>query len=409
MHKLVSPYHNALRLLMALRGLAIAGQALTIIVVHSVMEIPLPWPMMAMGLMVLASITLISWVAKPTASAGMVTAQLALDVLALGFLLYCSGGAMNPFAGLFIIPVALAASLLPALQVGVIFGLTLVCSLVLVWWNIPLPHLHHYHLGEFFTLHVQGMLVAYVLAGGIIAVTVLRLATLARRRDAEIAALREAQMFDEAMVRTGVLAVGSAHGLSTPLASLTLLVQELRDESSASQNETLTLMQQEMDRAVLAVNSLLEAVGAPRGGSLEKTTLQALGQKLTQRWQKQHPHVQWDYRASSDALFLLTQSLLQTLDALAQNAVDAMATQLVLSVADEGRMFVLTLEDNGKGIDPSLLPHLGRAPLTNRAEGAGVGLWLGTQALKRLGGSLRLEALPHGTRVVLQLPKGYDA
>ena len=48
-----------------------------------------------------------------------------------------------------------------------------------------------------------------------------------RRRDQELAALRETALRDQQIVELGTLAAGTAHELNTPLSTLAILVEEL--------------------------------------------------------------------------------------------------------------------------------------------------------------------------------------
>lgn len=106
-----------LALLIQLRWIAVVGQIVTIVVVHSGLGIALPLAPMALVLVALVALNLVSiaWLRRHTevdSSALFIT--LLLDVVALSVQLYFSGGASNPFIALYLLQVVLAAVLLDA-------------------------------------------------------------------------------------------------------------------------------------------------------------------------------------------------------------------------------------------------------------------------------------------------------
>ena len=67
------------------------------------------------------------------------------------------------------------------------------------------------------SLHLWGMLVAFVVAAVLTAYFVVRLSAAIERRDAEIAAMREQATRTERLAALTTLAAGAAHELGTPL------------------------------------------------------------------------------------------------------------------------------------------------------------------------------------------------
>jgi signal transduction histidine kinase len=72
------------------------------------------------------------------------------------------------------------------------------------------------------------------------------------------------------------------------------------------------------------------------------------------------------------------------------------ALRIAVEAAIEGGEAVLLLTDSNRGLDPALLPRLGRERLTTKAEGTGLGLILVRRILAAQGGSLELLATRSG-------------
>jgi two-component system sensor histidine kinase RegB len=103
--------------LATLRWFALAGQALTVVLVVHMLRLPLASAPLWAGIGTLAAFNL--WASLRArrvrhAQPAEVLLHVAADMLVLAWLIAWSGGAMNPFAPLFLIPVALVAPALPA-------------------------------------------------------------------------------------------------------------------------------------------------------------------------------------------------------------------------------------------------------------------------------------------------------
>jgi len=97
-----------------------------------------------------------------------VLAQLLADTGFLAAVLYFTGGWSNPFVSLFLLPLVIAATVMPARHAWMMAAVTFVCYTPLGFFHIPLPHMHH-GADNGFGLHVLGMWVSFVLSAGVIA------------------------------------------------------------------------------------------------------------------------------------------------------------------------------------------------------------------------------------------------
>jgi hypothetical protein len=112
---------SSLKRLVALRRIEVLTQAMVLVLAVAWLKIPLEVaPMMAVIALLAAVNLLTRWRLDRggAASEGEVFAHLAIDVAALGVLLYFAGGSANPFVSLFLLPPTLAAAMLPAATPG---------------------------------------------------------------------------------------------------------------------------------------------------------------------------------------------------------------------------------------------------------------------------------------------------
>jgi len=64
--------------------------------------------------------------------------------------------------------------------------------------------------------------------------------------------------------------------------------------------------------------------------------------------------------------------------------------QITIEAETQRLSCVVTVSDNGRGIDPSVLPNLWQLYVTDDNTGSGIGLWLSQQIVQNQGG--RIEA-----------------
>ena len=227
-----APVARDLRFLVVMRYVAVAGQIIAILFVDRGLQIPLPVvPMLAVaGLLALFNFATSRYLDKnPPVTELELLFQLLVDVVALTVALGLSGGASNPFVGMYLLPLTLAAIWLPCTYTW-IFGLATFGSYsVIAFWFRPLvPEGDEARMAS---LLVAGTWLNYAISAGMISLFVLRIATWLREDEHLLAATRERELSNEHLVRTGTLAAGAAHELSSPLCAMAILIDETRAES----------------------------------------------------------------------------------------------------------------------------------------------------------------------------------
>ena len=95
-------------------------------------------------------------------TAGELFGQLLVDVAALTGLLYLSGGAHNPFVFLLLLPLTIAATVLPARHTWAMAALTIAAYTALLFFHRPLPFGDAGAAREYL-VHVWGMWIGFVL------------------------------------------------------------------------------------------------------------------------------------------------------------------------------------------------------------------------------------------------------
>lgn len=398
------------RLLSVLRLLAIGGQLATILVVELLLGVPLPLaPMIAaLAVLVVLNLAIAHVAARRPVSDRVLFATLLVDVACLTVQLYLSGGVRNPFVSLYLLQVVIAAVLLPAWSSWALTGLTG----TLFGWLAASPH----HLPPAFGAalsppYVAAAWVSYMLTAILLVLFVTRIVRNLAERDARLAALRQRAVEEEHVVRMGLLASGAAHELGTPLASVAVMLGDWkRDPVVRGAPELLgdvAEMSAEVARCKDILSQVLAAAGEVRGDAPVRTTLSAFIRRTVEDWRTTHDViVRLSDGRDGDPPMVADKPLAQTIVNLLDNAVEAGARSIRIAIAADGARVRVTVRDDGRGFVPGVLADFGKPYRSTKGRhGAGLGLFLATNVLRTLGGTVRARnCRSGGAEVTLDWP-----
>lgn len=387
-----------LALLCKLRWIAVAGQAITIAIVTGPLGVQLlRWPLW-LGVAFLAAFNTYAAVRASRAREGgpaEIFIHLLVDIVTLTWLIAWSGGIENPFASLFLLPIAVSILSLPAAWVWATAACCVLGLAISTYFGHPLPHVHG-AMGDAFSLHKIGMLVNFLVSAAVMLVFFARMAKLWREREKELATLRERFTRNEGIVALATHAASVAHELNTPLATLTLMTDDLQGEDA----ETIrALLVQCRDRVrALAANAQENGAGIV---SLEE---------VIDRWQLVRPTIELSRSGNARGEERVDSSVGHLLQALLNNAADASEAagshRVDLKLEIDSRSLNGEIRDYGRGIEQAtpLLP--GTLFRTSKPEGLGIGLALSHATVERLNGELSMQSPAEGpgVSVTFRLP-----
>ena len=389
-----------LLLLVQLRWIAAAGQVATILVVHHGMGVDLPLGPMAAVVLFLVGLNAVSLLRhhrQTRVTNAELFLELLLDVAALTVQLHLSGGATNPFVSLYILQVILGAVLLDAWSAWVLVAVTGggFVLLTVSYRPIDLPHAHG---GDLFNLHIQGMLLCFLLAAGLLVFFVARIQANLRARDAHLADLRQRLAEEDHIVRMGLLASGAAHELGTPLATLSVILGDWSRMPAIRGDDDLALdvaeMQGQVERCKAIVSGILMSSGEARAEGTLRTTVNTFLDGLVAEWRSARAPARLDYanRVQPDLPIVSDAALKQIIVNVLDNAVEASPERVAVTAERAGGDLVLRIRDHGPGFEPAMLDGLGKPYRSTKGRpGGGLGLFLVVNVLRKLGGGLRAE------------------
>ncbi len=411
--------------LVQLRWLAVAGQLLTVLVVHHGLGIRLPLLAMLSLLAALALFNLASWLRASIASShGAPVTQselllgLLMDLAVLTGLLGLSGGVHNPFVFLYLLQVVVGALLLRSAHAWALVVAGCVAIMLLAQWHLPLAWPDTPGPAQRLSQHyVGGLLLCFGLCASLAVLAINRFGRNLRRRDERLAVLRQRAAEEDHIVRMGLLASGAAHELGTPLATLAVILGDwARMAPIAAEpelREDIEQMQAQVRRCKAIIGGILQSAGDSRGDAPAGTTLDEFIASVAADWRarRNQPEFQPEPGPLPDLPIIADTGLRQMITNLLDNALEAAPTLTPrLLVQCDGDWLQLRVLDRGPGFSTEMLADFGRPYRSTKGRpGGGLGVFLSANVARRLGGRIEARNRPAtpaggGAEVLITLP-----
>ncbi|MCM2330397.1 two-component system, sensor histidine kinase RegB [Geopseudomonas sagittaria] len=337
--------------------------------------------------------------------------QLGCDLVIHSLLLYYTGGSSNPFVSYYLVPLTIAAATLPWLHTLTLAGLALASYTLLLLWSHPLE----IPAGPRESLVIYGMWLSFALAAVMITFFVAKMAEGLRRQEQLRAERREEGMRDQQLLAVATQAAGAAHELGTPLATMSVLLKELRQEhrDEPALQEDLALLQEQVKLCKDTLQQLVRAAEAERRQSISEQGVNEWLEAVLRRWHLMRPEATYRYQClgvGTPPRLMPPTDLSQALLNLLNNAADACPDKLDIRLDWDAREICLSIRDHGVGVPLAIAEQLGKPFFTtkSRGKGFGLGLFLSQASVTRVGGTVKLYNHEEGgTLTELRLPRNY--
>jgi two-component system sensor histidine kinase RegB len=385
-----------LRTLVAIRWLAVIGQAATLLFVHVSLDYPLPLVTALLVVGASAAVNIVATLQRPVQTRLTdrdVAAYLAFDVFQLSGLLFLTGGLENPFAVLILAPVTVSATILSRpTTIGLcLFTLLAIAVLVFFRWPLPwpapglvLPPTYRF-----------GVAAALALATVFIAAYTWQVTAEARPdrcagRD-PMALAREQQLS-----AVGALAAAAAHSWARPWApSPSSPRLSLRTAGRRAWREDLDLLEARSRAAILAQRP-------ERTSPFDGIPLSLLVDLAAAPHRSPHIAFEIGREALGDApepMVPERPELRHGLGNLLQNAFQFADSEVHATVGWDGSETWIVVRDDGPGFRPEVLARIGEPYVSGRERpggSMGLGIFIAETLLARTGATMAVENAADG-------------
>ena len=379
--------------LIILRYIAIVGQIITINLVYHLLK--LDFPIFQSHLVIffglLSNIYLQFGIKSNQLKDFYAALFLVLDLLQLSLLLYMTGGILNPFSFLIIIP-AIVSSTFLSMGTTIILGILTSASLLfLSFYYLPLPGVEidvftfpiFYRTGIFISITIGLIFLSYF---GI------RFAGETKKRSEALNKLQQVISKEYELESLGGQAAAAAHSLGTPLATISVVAKELKkeigDNKEISKDIDLLISQTKRCSEILKKISKKQII---EDSFFKKTNLENLLSEILESFKETtSKRLSLNTREDKNKLhFKRTPELVYGLRNFIGNAIKFSKSKVEIIIDSNIKTIKVIINDDGPGFPDDIIKNLGEPYIKSKSNqvrsnsGTGLGTFLGKTLLER--------------------------
>src|SRR5664279_97540 len=413
--------HVRLDTILRLRWLAVLGQLAAIFVVAQGLEFDVPVVpcIIIISLSAILNLSLqVAFNPMGRLEPGYAAALLALNIVELAGLLYFTGGLQNSFSFLFLAPVLISATALPARLTVSLVLLAVACASALFFFHLPLPWDNEEPL-VLPPIYLVGVWLSIVVAIGVTSLYAFQVTDEARKLSDALAATELVLTREQHLTQLDGLAAAAAHELGTPLSTIFLISRELErtlQDNSQLAGDIKTLREQaQRCRDILAKITQLSSTGAP----FDRMKLSTLIEEIVA------PHrdfgvdikVRIAVAGTTEPVGTRNPAILYGVGNILENAVDFARTTVEVNAWWNNETVEIVISDDGPGFAPDIIKRIGEPYLSRRRgpddgqnghRGLGLGVFIARTLLERTGATVSFtnRVFPdHGAVVQIAWPR----
>ena len=317
---------------------------------------------------------------------------LIIDIFQLGFLLYLTGGILNPFVIFIIIPTVFASSNLGLRSNVLLVMITILIIIFLTFfsYDLPKPLSNHFHVSNYYYYSIPiGLIIALVFLN-YFAIT---FGTESRLRKEALNKMEEVMAKEHEMLSLGGQAAAAAHSLGTPLSTIKIITQELmkqlKDQKDVVQDIKLLSSQVERCNQILkklSLNPNEEDEFIDEDISLREYLKEIISSFEKTSEKKFILNLNQD---SNSKKITKSIEIIYGLRNFVGNANKYSSSKVFINLKSDNIITEIVIEDDGKGYPYDILskigePYLRSSNLANKDKsGLGLGIFIGKTLLEK--------------------------
>lgn len=397
-----------------IRWLAIIGQSIAILVSYYVIGID--FPVLTAFVFVALSVAVNIFALSERASFSVSYFKyLLFDIIQLSALIAVCGGIENPFSILIIAPVVVAVAILDTKRafisalIAVIFVTVITFFYYPIDWNSKnninslfpsgnLPAL--YRFGFWFALCFSVLFIAYYMW---------RIVDESRNRAKALDVMNEMISRHRRISALGVQATATAHELGSPLNTIAIISQDIKEEiSKQSKNSDYMIKDlDDLNKEVARCKDIINKFSSQNYDYFdqhdrlsESVSLNVYLSLLAQKYEKENSNIKISIIGEEDENNKINfpDDITIALGNLLQNATQFAKTRVTITYAYENENAVIKITDDGEGFPDFVLKNIGRAGISLRNENQkstavknmGLGIFTAVFLIESHGGEVRL-------------------
>ena len=318
------------------------------------------------------------------------------DLFQLSSLLYLTGGILNPFSILLIIPTIVSSTFL-SMGTTIILGvITSFLLFVLSFIYLPLPGLDK-NIFDVPNFYKQGILTAILIGLVFLSYFGIRFAGETKKRSEALRKLQEVISKEYELESLGGQAAAAAHSLGTPLATISVVAKELKkeigDDKEMSKDIDLLISQTKRCSEILKQISKKQI---KEDIFLSSIKFEDLLEEIINSF-KETSSKDIDLIVENDnnkIAIQRTPEIIYGLRNFIGNAVKFSKSRVNINLRSDQKIIEIKINDDGPGIPEDIIKKIGEPYIKSKSKelnansGLGLGTFLGKTLLERQGAKL---------------------
>jgi len=376
-----------------LRWIAIIGQFITINSVKFIFEFEFNFILANIIIFfgAISNIFLIFFFKKTQLTDKVSLNFLIIDIFQLSFLLYLTGGTINPFSIFLIIPSIFASNSLNIKTNILLIVLTIISIIFLAFFHEELPSpLNEYIFNKYYYYALPTALIIALIFLSFFAIT---FGNESKIRKEALDKIQEVISKEHELVSLGGQAAAAAHSLGTPLSTIKIISQDLFDQFKDKKDikKDLELLVSQVDRCdeilkKLTLNPIIEDDFIDKDLSLHGyvreivNSFEEISDKNFNINIEQNSN-SFDIRKSIEIVYGIRNFI--------GNANKFAKKNIYISIISDSENSYITIEDDGPGFSKDIYNKIGEPyiksliPKDNTKSGLGLGIFIGKTLLEK--------------------------
>ena len=379
--------------LITIRWIAIFGQFIAIFFVSFIIKIQIPFFETLSIILLSVAVNFFSYYEErknKSISNLKAFSFLLFDTLQLGFLLFLTGGIINPFSILILAPVITSASYLPALMTVILSAISIFIIIILNFYFIPLNLGSKFYLPEIYSF---GLVAALIITVIFIAIYAYLFASSSRKISNALSVSKLQILNQKKMTEVGSLSAAAAHELGTPLNTIFLILNDLLKEKKLIDDKNIVndiiLLKSQADRCKEILQRFSKNPLKLKDNFLEKVKISDLIKINFDKFNKNKNLSLKINTSDSEPEILYRDEIMYALGNIIQNAIFYSINTTKVELNYEKVITKITISDDGSGFSKDIIDKLGEPYVSKNNQGMGLGIFIAKNLIENMGGNLK--------------------
>ena len=311
---------------------------------------------------------------------------LCLDIFQLGFLLYLTGGIVNPFFIFIIIPSIFSSIYLGKKSSIFLVLITILSVIFLTFFNkgLPAPLNEHFHISNYYYYAIP---ISLIIALVFLSFFSISFGAERKIRENALNKMEAIMAKEHELVSLGGQAAAAAHSLGTPLSTIKIVLADL--EKEFKNNKDISLLSSQVDRCIkilqkLSMNPVTDDEFLDQNISLKDYLVQII--RSFQEISKKEFILITDQNNNPIVMPKIIE-IVYGLRNFIGNANKFSKKKIFINLKSDNDETIIKIEDDGKGFSKDIIYKLGEPYLKDtkpsNKTGLGLGIFIGKTLLEK--------------------------